>query len=495
MANNEPAISDNLEQNESRLKQAFQHCSDVEFRKLKHPKTKLSGILMYMKEVVDVNRLEDHLLQPFFESGNIEPENGQIALLWYSKAESIPAVEAAVNSGKAVLLLEGQKHAYVYAVPKVPERAVEQPPTEAVIRGPREGFTERVGVNVALIRLRIKSSALKCEVFTVGKRTKTKVALMYMEDIADSSVINTARKRIESIEIDGVLESGYIEEMIEDKAFSPFPQLQYTERPDSVSGQLLEGKFAVITDGTPFVLTGPITFWQMLRSPEDYYERYLFSTPLLWLRYLFLFIAIFLPAIYIATTTFHQEMMPTSLVLSIAAAREAIPFPVLIEALIMEISFEALREAGIRLPKTVGQTVSILGALVIGQAAVEAGIVSAPMVIVVSMTGIASFTIPRFNFAISIRLLRFPLMLFAGMFGLYGIIVATVIIAAHLCSLTSFGVPYMTGVAPLKLSDHKDIFIRAPWWKMRKRPSTSNGADPQRLGRNRFGAKKRGGGK
>lgn len=247
--------------------------------------------------------------------------------------------------------------------------------------------------------------------------------------------------------------------------------MEYTERPDTVTAQLLEGRFAIFVDGTPFALIGPVTMWQMMQASEDYYERFFISNMVRWIRFLFLIMALFLPAIYVAVTTYHHDMLPTTLILSIAAARESIPFPALVEALMMEISFEALREAGIRLPKTVGQAVSILGALVIGQAAVQAGIVSAPIVIVVSLTGIASFTIPRFNFAITVRLLRFPIMLMAGLFGLFGIIIATTLIATHLTKLTSFGVPYMSGYSPYNHTDQKDIVVRAPWWKMTKRPS------------------------
>lgn len=247
--------------------------------------------------------------------------------------------------------------------------------------------------------------------------------------------------------------------------------MEYTERPDTVTAQLLEGRFAIFVDGTPFALIGPVTMWQMMQASEDYYERFFISNMVRWIRFLFLIMALFLPALYVAVTTYHHDMLPTTLILSIAAARESIPFPALVEALMMEISFEALREAGIRLPKTVGQAVSILGALVIGQAAVQAGIVSAPIVIVVSLTGIASFTIPRFNFAITVRLLRFPIMLMAGMFGLFGIIIATTLVATHLTKLTSFGVPYMSGYSPYNHTDQKDIIVRAPWWKMIKRPS------------------------
>lgn len=427
-------------------------------------------LIVYLQGSVDANRLEEHFIQPMMTK---PPEAVVQGML---NAEIIDDYKKALNAvylGMVLLFIDGSPHAYALPVPSTSARSIQEPSTEAVIRGPREGFIERIDANLALVRNKVRTPQLKMESFRLGSESQTKVVLAYHEGIARKDVIAEVRKRLESIRLDAILESGYVQELIEGRPRSIFPQMLYTERPDTVAGQLLEGRFAVFVDGSPFVLTGPVTFWQMLHSAEDYYEKYSFSTFLLMLRYVLLFLALFLPAIYVATITFHHDLLPTSLLLSIAAAREAIPFPALIEALIMEVSFEALREAGIRLPKTVGQAVSILGALVIGQAAVQAGIVSAPMVIVVSMTGIASFTVPRFNFGIAIRILRFPLMILAGMFGLYGIIVGTLLLATHLCNLTSFGVPYMSGIAPLRPGELKDILMRAPWYRMKRRPTTA----------------------
>ncbi|MCI3921619.1 spore germination protein [Paenibacillus sp. TRM 82003] len=420
------------------------------------------GLLVYFESVVDKKQLEDYIVVPMLKGQAVS--NAKVRSL-----TDLETISVALVSGEAALFLEGRTEASLLEVKGGTRRGIEEPATEAVIRGPREGFNESLQTNIGLIRHRLKTPDLKTVKYVVGEQTRTNVVLAYIDGIADDSVIREAKRRIEDIKIDAVLESGYIEEMIEDQPFSPFPQLQYTERPDTAVAQLLEGRFAIFTDGTPFVIMGPVTFWQFLQANEDYYERYLIASAVRWLRLLFIFVALFLPSLYVAITTFHQDMLPTNLLLSIAGARENIPFPALIEALIMEISFEALREAGVRLPKTIGQAVSILGALVIGQAAVEAGIVSAPMVIIVSMTGIASFSIPRFNMAISIRMLRFPLMVLAGTFGLFGIVIGTMWIAVHLCNLRSFGVPYLSGVAPYQKGEAKDIFVRAPWWKLRMR--------------------------
>jgi spore germination protein KA len=307
------------------------------------------------------------------------------------------------------------------------------------------------------------------ERFSAGKLSQTDIAIVYIENIAQQSIVDEIKKRIASIDMDSVLESGYIEEMIRDHPFTPFPLLQSTQRPDTVAGSLIEGKVAVFIDGSPFALILPITFWFGFQSAEDYYMNFIFATTLRWLRYLFAFLAMTLPALFIAITTYHQEMIPTSLSLSLAAAREVVPFPAVGEALVMEITFEALREAGTRLPRPVGQTISIVGALVIGQAAVQAGIISAPLIIIVAVTGIASFLVPNPRMSQAISLLRFPLMLFAATFGLYGIGIALIAILIHLVNLRSFGVPYMTPLAPYNFAGLADILFRAPWRMMYKR--------------------------
>lgn len=474
------SLSASLESNLESLQLAFKDCLDVTFRRIR-TNINQSALLVYIEGITNRESLEDHVCAPLIEQFLSPQQPGTdgltvenvLTIEGYKKIQLLSEAISEVLEGNAILLLDGASGALVLRVLDGPKRSIQEPASESVIRGPREGFTERIGMNTAMIRLKIKTNRLKLIGFKIGNLTKTDVILAYIDGIANLEVIEVVKKKLSAIRIDGILETGYIEELIEEKPFSPFPEMQYTERPDTAAAQLLEGKFAILVDGTPLVLTGPITFWHMLKSSEDYYERFYFATFVLWLRYFFLFLSLFLPAIYIAITTFHQDLLPTSLVLSIAAARESIPFPAVIEALIMEISFEALREAGIRLPKTVGQAVSILGALVIGQAAVQAGIVSAPIVIIVSLTGIASFTIPRFNFAITIRLLRFPLMLMASAFGLFGIIIGTLWIFIHLSGLQSFGVPYLSGISPMKRDELKDILIRAPWWRMISRPETT----------------------
>jgi len=472
-------LQPSLAANEERLGHILQDCSDIVFRRFRIRDGR-DALLVYTEGIVDSAEAHLHMLMPllFLVDSNLAEKGADAAAsqgVSLSQLQRIGSVEQAVEavlSSNALLLVDGYAEGAAFNVKGGMRRGVQEPNSEVVIRGPREGFTENLRVNTALLRFKIKSPDLKMVRFVKGTYTRTDIVLAYIDGVADRKIVQEAKRRIEAIEINSVLESGYIEELIEDHPNSPFPQLQYTERPDTVAGQLLEGRFAILVDGTPFVMIGPITVWQLLQASEDYYERYYISNLIRWLRFGFALIALYLPALYVAVVTFHPDMLPTTLLLSVAAAREAIPFPALVEMLIMEVSFEALREAGIRLPKTVGQAVSILGALVVGQAAVEAGIVSAPVVIIVSLTGIASFTIPRFSLAITIRILRFVMIFAAAAFGLYGLVIATIMLVAHMCNLNSFGVPYLTGLAPFRGRDQQDIFIRAPWSRMNYMPGT-----------------------
>lgn len=394
-----------------------------------------------------------------------------IAIGKLSEAGTIEQLGYAMLEGNSVLMVEGCLRAIVMDTTGGKTRAVEEPSSQTVIRGPKEGFTENIRTNTSLIRRIIKSPDLRFEYKMIGRHTRTNVVVVYMEGIAEQEVVKEVHRRLDTIDIDGVLESGYIEEFIQDRAFTPFPLLQNTERPDAASAALLEGQVVIIVAGTPFALIGPVTFVKFFQSSEDYYQRYDIATFLRIIRMASFFISMLLPSLYIAITTFHQEMLPTSLLISLAAQREGIPFPALLEAFLMEITFEILREAGVRMPRIIGPAISIVGALVLGQAAVQAGIISAAMVIVVSFTAIASFVIPAVNMGIAARLIRFILMIMAGTLGLFGIMSGLMILLAHLCGLRSFGKPYMMPFSPLVASNLKDVLIRVPWWAMRKRPA------------------------
>ncbi|MCH5584445.1 spore germination protein [Shimazuella sp. AN120528] len=386
------------------------------------------------------------------------------------ETESFDTLLTAILSGDTVLLCQGYDRCLLLTSKGWEQRAIEEPTTHTVIRGPKEGFTENIATNISLVRRKIKDPNLWLENFQVGCVTKTSVSIMYINGIVKEEVVKEVRERISRIEIDGILESGYIEELIQDKTFTLFPTIYNTERPDVIAAGILEGRIAILIDGTPFVLMVPAIITQFFQTAEDYYQRADISTLLRILRFIALFISLLGPALYIAITTFHQDMLPPQLLISLSSQREGIPFPAFIEALLMEFTFELLREAGTRLPRTVGQAISIVGALVIGQAAIQAGIVSPAMVIVVSITAIASFTVPSYNMAIAFRILRFGMMILAASFGLFGVMAGFIWLIQHLCHLRSFAVPYLSPFAPNIPKDKKDILVRVPWWKMTTRP-------------------------
>ncbi|HET7656829.1 MAG TPA: spore germination protein [Bacillales bacterium] len=412
--------------------------------------------------------------------------------LTINELEETDEIKKAIRSmlnGDTAIFIDGNEKAFGANTKGWEHRSVEEPKAEAVIRGPREGFTETLRVNTALIRTRLKDPDLRIKHFAVGERTNTNIAIAYVEGVCEPTLLDQVERRIKKIEIDGVVGSGYIEQLIEDNHWTPFPTIQYTERPDKAVANLLEGRIIIIVDGTPFTLIAPAVFTQFYQSPEDYYERFWIGSFIRLIRLVALFLSLLAPSLYIAFTAFHPEMIPPDLVVSIAAGRATVPFPSVIEAFIMEISIEILREAAIRLPGMIGPTIGIVGALVIGQAAVQAGLVSPLMVIIVSLTTISSFASPSYNAAISVRLIRFPMMIMAGTFGLYGIMLLLLLVFLHICTLKSFGVPYIAPIAPSHIFDLKDVVFRAPLQWMERRPVTVDPVDDVRLN-----SKKQGGG-
>ncbi|WP_379128984.1 spore germination protein [Paenibacillus sp. sgz500958] len=373
-------------------------------------------------------------------------------------------------SGGTVILIDGLKEAVSSNTSGGEVRSVTEPSTQVAIRGSKESFTESIGTNISLVRRKIKNPNLWVESMKLGTVTQTDVSIMYINGIAKEEHVENLKKKLKAMHLDSILESGYIEQLMEDNTYSPFPTVYNTERPDSVAGNVLEGRIAIFVDGTPFVLIVPTTFFMFFHAVEDYYQRFDISSWIRLLRLMCLMISLFGPALFIAALNFHQEMIPTPLLINLASQREGVPFPVFVEVLLLEITFEIIREAGIRMPSPIGQTVSIIGGLVLGQAAVQAGIVSPAMVIVVSLTGISSFATPAFNMALSIRILRFGIMFIAAFMGLYGICIASFILVSHMCSLRSLGVPFMSPLAPFILQSLKDSILRAPLKFMKQRP-------------------------
>jgi hypothetical protein len=467
-------LSKNLKKNIQFFSSLYQESLDVIYRSF--VVNKKDATIIYIEGLSDTQKLDEQVLGTllnnieFDESDFLLSIKNTLPISNIKRVSTFSSCIDAISNGNPVLLFDGYEEAFSLGLVKFEKRSIEEPEAETAIRGPREGFTESLGVNTSLLRRIIKDPSLKMKSVHIGKYTKTKVVISYIEGLEDKTLIEEIENRLNRINIDGVLESGYIEQFIEDSPYSPFPQVLYTERPDVVCANLLEGRVVLMIEGTPFSLIAPVSFFSLFQSQEDYYERFWIGTFIRTLRFLFLTVSLFLPSIYVAITTFHQEMVPTDLLLSITSAREGVPFPAIVEAIMMELAFEALREAGIRLPKQVGSAVSIVGALVIGQAAVQAGIVSAPLIIVVSITGIASFMVPRYSIGLAIRMLRFPIIILAGSLGLIGVMLALILLIIHLSSLRSFGLPYLSPITTLQKNPMRDTLIRSPLWKMNIRP-------------------------
>ncbi len=481
-------LSFNLENNLKTLKEIIGESDDIIIRRFNiSDDNNTKAAIIYIDGLANINLISNSLLQPLIQNRNginytiknLDLIEEKILLSSdICKHNTFNTTIEVCLSGNTVLLIDGFNQSLSISSQSWENRGVQEPKTEVVVRGPREGFTETIRSNTSLLRRKIQSPELTFDTLKIGERTKTTVSITYMKDIVNPLLVKEVKRRLKRIKTDSILESGYIEQFIEDNPFSPFPTIGNTEKPDNLAAKLLEGKIGILVDGTPFVLTVPQLFTENFQNAEDYYSRPFLSNFIRILRYLSFAISLLAPAIYVALTSFHQEIIPTPLLFTMAASKEGVPFPSIVEALIMTIAFEILREAGVRLPIPVGQAVSIVGALVIGDAAVSAGLISAPMVIVIAFTAIASFVVSSLYDVISI--LRIFFILLAGIMGGVGISIGSIIVLIHLASIRSFGVPYLMPLAPLTLSDLKDIFIRPPIWAMSNRPKFADKDDPQR---------------
>jgi spore germination protein KA len=473
-------LTRDLEENLTLLSSLFGEKSDLVIRKIDF-KDSLHCAVVYIESLTDkavmdnfVIRDLNGILSNFQQEGLVFPLDANKINIATNKMDLVCSVKDIVNqllSGNSVVLLDSHNNALIAGTQGYERRSVTEPSNESVVRGPREAFNESLQTNTGLIRTRLRTQKLKVEKLTVGKLTQTPVAMLYLEGIANPEIVEEVTKRLGKIQIDGVLESQYIEEFIEDpQSYTPFPTVFSTERPDRIVANLLEGRIAILLEGTPFALVVPATFSLFLISNEDYYQRYDIATFLRLLRVFSFGISMILPGFYVALLTFHQEMIPTPLLIALTGQREGVPLGIALEVALMEITFEILREAGIRLPKTIGAAVSIVGGLVLGTAAVEAGLVAQGTVIAVSLTAIASFSTPAFNMAISARLIRFVLLILGASLGAFGLMFGLIFMFIHLNTLRSFGVPYLSSLSPFHPNNWKDIFIRVPWWAMKNRP-------------------------
>lgn len=456
---------------------------------------KLQACSFYFNAVVDNNTLNEHIFRPLMmHRGGFEANN-------YNNTERIDLiVRTAINVGQVyktdnqaemvhslfdgmlILIFESIAEAIIIDIHGGPVRAIEEPPAEKITYGPREGFIENLDINIATVRRRLRNPRLVIKRTVVGRRTRTPVAVLYIDDIADHGLLEQLHKRLNRIDIDGALDAGTIIQFIEDKPYSPFPQIWISERPDKTVAELLEGRIAVMVGGTPSVIFLPALFIEFFQASEDYLDRTYISSLLRFMRYLSFIIAVSLPALYIALISFTPQLLPTDLVVSLAQARREVPFPVLIEILILEFIIQMVIESGLRLPGPVGQTAGVVSGIILGQAAISAKLASPAVIIIIAVSTICTFALPSGPLVQSARILRLPLIFITAVFGLFGFSLGWLFILAHLCSLESLGIPYFAPFAPVHYKDLKDSFFRTWLWKMNLRPLSIPSQQKRRQG-------------
>lgn len=464
---------------------------DIIVRRLQIGPQNKKLVLLYLDGMTDKKTINDTIIKPLIydihlmdnkETSEVKSAEDikdiLLSVADIKKQNSIAEVMSAFLNGHTVLLMDGCTEALLIDTKGWPNRGIEMSPTERSVRGPREAFTETLRFNTTLLRRKIVHSDFSIEQMVIGEKTNTVVAVAYLKGIANPQLVEEVKRRLERIKTDAILESGYIEQFIEDHPLSVFSTVGNSEKPDTAAARILEGRVAILVDGTPFALTVPMFFIEGFQAAEDYYSRPYLSSMLRLLRFLSFMLSILAPALYVALTTYHPELIPTQLLITMAAADAGTPFPAVLESLGMGLVYEVLREGSIRLPFQIGSALSIVGALIIGDAAVSAGLIGAPMVIVVALTAISSFLAITHTDAGTV--LRFIMVILAGVIGIFGIILGLFFIIAHLASMRSFGSPYLTPVSPLSLQGLKDTFIRAPLWTILMRPDTLSELDPQR---------------
>lgn len=466
-----------LEKNIAVIRKLFR---DVDLFRVKYivnnQNKKLKYCIAFCESVIDVPEINNNIIKPLMLStvrvcgkASMDIVMDQIVqIVDAQKTEKITDIVEAVSCGKTVLFLDGFSQAVLFNTKCHRTRAITEPQNEKNLSGPREGFTESLMLNLSLIRRKMLSPDLKMKFYSLGRRSNTKACICYMDGLVNKQILAELYRRLDKIDMDAVLDTNYIAELIKDARISPFRTTGYTERPDIVIGKLLEGRIAVFLEGTPDVLTVPYLFIENFQSSEDYYMNFFYSSFSRMIRMIGFFLTITIPGFYIAIGAYHHEMFPLQLFINIAAERQSVPFPAALEALLMLFAFDILRETGVRMPSNIGQALSIVGALVIGQAAVEAKLIAAPMIIVIALTGITNLLVPKMD--ASVIFIRLLLLLTATCFGFFGLILGLAGILIHIINLRSFGVAQVTLNGRLRYQDMKDTAFRAPWWQMLLRP-------------------------
>ena len=462
-AENQRKISANLRENEKYLRSRLEKCSDILIRSMRlGEKQKVDCLMVYIEVAVSNMMLDDSaigkMINHFWE---ISPEqiqefikNNSLGIADVKKLTDMNEALAAMLAGNAVFFIDGYDKAMKISSKGYPSMGVMEAESEKVLRGSREGFSDSVKSNSALVRKRLRDIRLKVEEYYTGVRTHTLTQVLYMEDLVHEELLEQVKERLERFRIDGILDSGMLEQLTEDVWYSPFPQYQTTQRPDRAVQEILNGKVVILCDNSPEALILPGNFNSFMESSEDWYHRFEMASFLRTLRYLAVIMATVLPGLYLAVIRFHTQILPSALILSLAQAREGVPFSSVTELIFLELSFELIREAGVRVPGTLGNAIGIVGGLVIGQAAVEANLVSPIVVMIVALTALGSMTVPNEEFAAAFRLLKYVFLILGGYLGIYGIVLGVYLTIAHLAGLSSFGVPYL--VPFIKKDPHEE---------------------------------------
>lgn len=474
-------IEKNLRKNIAAVQEAFRDCGDIIQREFRIRGGEGTLFMVYTDNIVDGDTIQDFIMTNVMARCEMQGTEGLlqslmeevIAIGELTKITTMEAAYDAVLLGDTVLFMDGDDFALQASTKQFPTRGVNKAETEVVVQGPKDAFTELMSLNIVLTRRRIRDTRLKVKRKKVGKRSKTDVGLLYMADLVRPEFLQKIEQQLDGMQLDAILDSGYAEQLLEQRQSSPFPQLQMTERPDKTASALLEGRVALLMDNTPYAILLPATLNTFFQAAEDYYDRWEIMSFIRLIRYGAAFLAVALPGIYIAFAVYHPQLMPTALALKVAATRANIPFSVIGEVLIMEIAFELLREAGIRLPSPVSSTIGIVGGIIIGSAAVDAGIVSPAVVIISALTGICSFVIPNVSIVSALRISKYLVIFLAAVFGLFGVWAALLLLLVHLASLTSYGIPYLYPFCSSSVNDDvdwEDSIFRLPLSKMKRRP-------------------------
>lgn len=467
------ALTPSLDGNIELFQGLFFNDDTFVIRRFENPHKHIRFCILYCDGVVDPIIMNESIVKPIQTSTSILTESllefaaqSVVQVNELKRTANVQEIIGAVTYGDTILLAEGACEVLLLSTKSFETRAISEPENEKILSGPREGFSDSLLTNWSMVRRKLRTNSLKAKNLSVGRITKSKAMICYIDGIVNKDILKEFTRRLHRIDTDGVLDTNYITELVRDSPYSPFRTTGYTERPDVVVAKLLEGRIALLLDGTPVVMTVPYFFVENFQSNEDYYLSFYYASFSRMLRILGFVFTTTIPAFYISIVAFHQEMLPTPLLVSIALERQSVPFPAALEAVVMLIVFDILRETGVRMPSNIGQALSIVGALVIGQAAVDAKLVAAPMIIVVSLTGISNLLVPKMN--APIIYIRFGLLALASSMGLFGTVAGLSLLVIHLLNLRTFGLPH---VSFFLKHEYKDSVIRAPLWRLVRRPS------------------------